>query len=123
MIGRILGLLLGFVAAVFLVTLAVANRHTVRLVLDPFNPLDPVLAVEMPFYGYLFAMLIIGVVLGGVATWISQRHWRRLARARGQDVARWRAEAERLMRERDAQLVQRSSVGHEPEKRLALVGH
>lgn len=48
MIGRILGLLFGFVAAVFLVTLAVANRHTVQLVLDPFNPLDPILAVELP---------------------------------------------------------------------------
>lgn len=124
MIGRILGLLLGFIAAVFLVTLAVANRHTVRLVLDPFNPLDPILAAELPFYAYLFAMLILGVVLGGTATWISQSRWRRLARARGQDAARWRAEAERLTRERDMQLTQRRPVPKASDARpLAIASH
>ncbi len=124
MIGRILGLLFGFVAAVFLVTLAVANRHVVRLVLDPFNPLDPVLAAELPFYAFLFAMLIVGVVLGGVATWMSQSRWRRLARARGHDAARWRAEAERLTRERDAsQMALRASQSSSAEPRqLALTG-
>lgn len=124
MIGRILGLLFGFVAAVFLVTLAVANRHTVRLVLDPFNPLDPVLAAELPFYAFLFGMLIIGVILGGIATWMSQSRWRRLARARGQDAARWRAEAERLTRERDANLAQRRSLPQRSDARqLALAAN
>ncbi|MCL4766454.1 MAG: hypothetical protein KJZ80_09495 [Hyphomicrobiaceae bacterium] len=123
MIGRVLGLLFGFVAAVFLVTLAVANRHTVRLVLDPFDPLDPVLAAELPFYGFLFAMLIAGVVLGGFATWTSQSRWRRLARSRGQDAARWRAEAERLGRERDAsQALRRSSAPPSDARQLALAG-
>ena len=124
MIGRILGLLFGFVAAVFLVTLAVANRHTVQLVLDPFNPLDPILAVELPFYAYLFAMLILGVILGGIATWFSQSRWRRLARARGQDAARWRAEAERLTRERDVLVAQHKPASQSYEKRyLALASH
>ena len=56
-IGRILGLLFGFVAAVFLVTLAVANRHTVQLV--PIHSIHStsILAVELPFYCLLFAML------------------------------------------------------------------
>lgn len=124
MIGRIVGLLFGFVAAVFLVTLAVANRHAVRLVLDPFDPLDPVLAIDLPFYAYLFAMLIAGVVLGGIATWMSQSRWRRLARTRGQDAARWRAEAERLTRERDAgQRLRAVSTPSTEVKQLALAGH
>lgn len=125
MIGRIFGLLFGFVAAVFLVTLAVANRHAVRLVLDPFDPLDPVLALELPFYGFLFAMLIAGVILGGIATWMSQSRWRKLARARGQDAARWRAEAERLTRERDASQMLRkssSSATASETRQLALAG-
>lgn len=123
MIGRVLGLLFGFVAAVFLVTLAVANRHAVQLVLDPFDPLDPVLALELPFYAFLFAMLIAGVILGGIATWMSQSRWRRLARVRGQDAARWRAEAERLTRERDAGLRLRNASAPAPETRqLALAG-
>jgi hypothetical protein len=124
-IGRIVGLLVGFVSAVFLVTLAVANRHSVLLVLDPFNPQNPVLALELPFYAYLFAMLIIGVVLGGTATWMSQSRWRRLARARGQDAARWRAEAERLTRERDATLAAQRRASGQPSdaRQLALASH
>jgi len=118
-------LLVGFVSAVFLVTLAVANRHSVLLVLDPFNPQNPVLALELPFYAYLFAMLIIGVVLGGTATWMSQSRWRRLARARGQDAARWRAEAERLTRERDATLAAQRRASGQPSdaRQLALASH
>lgn len=124
MIGRILGLLFGFVAAVFLITLAVANRHTVTLVLDPFNPRDPVLAAELPFYAFLFGMLIVGVILGGIATWMSQSRWRRLARSRGQDAARWRAEAERLTRERDANVAQRPSLSQRTDARqLALAAN
>ncbi len=123
MLGRVLGLLFGFIAAVFLVTLAVANRHDVRLVLDPFNPADPVLAAELPFYAYLFGMLIVGVVMGGIATWISQGRWRKVARARAQDAVRWRAEAERLGRERDAR-VAASKAGAQPAdlRQLALTG-
>lgn len=123
MLGRVVGLLVGFVAAIFLVTLAVANRHGVRLVLDPFNPQDPVLSAVLPFYAYLFAMLIAGVVLGGIATWMSQSKWRRTARARTQEALRWRGEAERLGRERDANLAaSRKPSSPGDTKRLAVVG-
>jgi hypothetical protein len=101
-IGRVLGLMFGFAAAVILVSLAVANRHGVLMVLDPFNPQDPVIAIDLPLYAYLLAMLLFGVLLGGVATWISQGKWRRMARVRTQEALRWKAEAERLTRERDA---------------------
>jgi hypothetical protein len=110
----VIGLLIGFICAVLLVTIAVANRHAVRLALDPFNPQNPVVAVDLPFYGYLFAALIVGVVLGGAATWLSQGKWRRIARTRTQEALRWRAEAERLTRERDASVAER--------KQLAIAG-
>ena len=102
MIGRVVGLIFGFIAAVILVSLAVANRHGVLMVLDPFNPQDPVIAISLPFYSYLLAMLLFGVLLGGLATWFSQGKWRRMARVRNQEALRWKAEAERLSRERDA---------------------
>ena len=114
MIGRIAGLIVGFVAAVLLVTLAVANRHAARLVLDPFNPQNPVISLELPFYGYLLGVLILGVMLGGVAAWLSQGKWRHLARLRTVEAVRWKAEAERLTRERDAGVSER--------KRLAVAG-
>ena len=117
MLGRIVSLIVGAIATVFLVTLAVANRHAAKLVLDPFNPENPVLSIELPFYAYLFTMLIAGVVLGGVATWLTQSKWRRTARGRTQDAIRWRAEAERLSREREA-----AATGGQPGKQLAIAG-
>jgi uncharacterized integral membrane protein len=104
---RILTLLIAFPAAALLVTLAIANRHNVALVLDPFNPDAPVLSLALPFYGYLFGAVIIGVLLGGLATWASQARYRRQARARGAEARRWQAEADRLARERDANVAAR----------------
>lgn len=101
MLKRILGLVLAFPAFLLLVTLAVTNKHAVQLKLDPFRPEDPVLALEAPFFYYLLGSLILGVLLGGAATWLTQSHWRRSARTRAQDAMRWRAEADRLARERE----------------------
>jgi Mn2+/Fe2+ NRAMP family transporter len=111
-LGRIFGLIIGFIAAVFLVTLAVANRHPVKLILDPFNPENPVLSADLPFYAYLFAMLIGGVILGGFSTWIGQSKWRRTAYLRTQEAIRARAEAERLTREREAAVAAGQMSGH-----------
>ena len=102
-------------AAVVLVTLAVANRHEVQLVLDPFNRKAPVVDVVLPFYVYLIGMLIVGVVLGSLATWMTQGKWRRMVRTRTHESLRWKGEAERLMRERDAQVAER-------KKQLAIAG-
>jgi hypothetical protein len=98
---RVIWLLLALPAAAILVTLAIANRHPVRLVLDPFRPDTPVLWLQLPFYAWLFIVLIGGVILGGVATWMTQSKWRRTARSRALDALRWQAEADRLARERD----------------------
>ena len=120
MLKRVVRLLIAFPVALLLITLAVANRHTARLILDPFRPEQPALSVEMPFYFYLFGALVVGVVLGGVATWLGQSHWRKSARQRAQDSARWRAEADRLARERDEQVV---ATGGSPARALAVVRH
>lgn len=101
MLKRVVRLLIAFPAALLLITLAVSNRHAVKLVLDPFRPERPALWVEWPFYIFLFAALVVGVMLGGWATWMSQGHWRKSARQRAQDAMRWRGEADRLARERD----------------------
>jgi uncharacterized integral membrane protein len=96
--------LLAVPAAIVLLTLAVINRHGVRLVLDPFRPDEPVIALVLPFYAYLIGMLVIGIVIGGLATWMTQARWRRTARRRTAEAQRWQAEADRLTRERQAAL-------------------
>src|SRR5512145_276844 len=91
-------------ATVVLVALGVANIHDVRLALDPFRPDDPALSIVLPFYVWLLAALIVGVVTGGLATWLTQAHWRRSARRQDEEARRWRAEADRLHREREQRL-------------------
>jgi hypothetical protein len=99
---RVLSLLIAFPLGAILVAIAVANRRPVALILDPFRPENPALSVELPFYIYLIGALVVGVILGGVATWLGQSRWRQTARAQGQRAARWQAEADRLAREREA---------------------
>jgi uncharacterized integral membrane protein len=113
---RVVRLLIAFPAALLLITLAVSNRHSVRMILDPFRPEAPALAVDMPFYFYLLGALVAGVVIGGWSTWLSQSHWRSTARQRAQEALKWRADAERLARERDETL---AAAGPAP-KALAI---
>jgi Zn-dependent protease len=103
MLRRVVWTVVAFPLGLVLVTLAVVNGHRVRLVLDPFRPEDPVLSLLLPFYVYLFGAVLTGVVLGGMAMWMTQARWRRMARRRGADAVRWQAEADRLTRERDKQ--------------------
>lgn len=114
MFKRITLLLISFPVALLLITLAIANRHSVRMVLDPFRPEAPVISMDLPFFYYLFGALLLGVVAGGTAVWMNQSHWRSTARHRTQEARRWHAEADRLTRERDAD-VDRS-------KQLAIAG-
>jgi uncharacterized membrane protein len=79
---------LGLVFVVF----AVANRHLVTVSFDPFNSTDPSVAVTLPLFVLLIAVAILGVVVGGCATWFGQRHWRRAARRHEADALRTRAQ-------------------------------
>ncbi len=115
MLKRITLILISFPVALLLITLAIANRHNVRMVLDPFRPEAPVISMELPFFYYLFGVLLLGVIAGGTAVWLNQSHWRQTARHRTQEARRWHAEADRLTRERDDE-VSRS-------KQLAIAGH
>lgn len=107
---RFLFLIVGVPAAILLTALAVVNRHPVQLVLDPFRPESPALALVLPFSAYLFIALFAGVAVGGFAAWAGQGRWRRAARLRAGEAARWRAEADRLARERDMAVGERKSL-------------
>lgn len=105
MLRRILTMVAGIVAGVVVLAIAISNRQPVQLILDPFRPDAPLFSLQLPFYAYLFAALLSGVILGGTATWLGQSRWRRAARNHGRRARRFEAEAERLARERDAAAV------------------
>ena len=79
---------LGLIFIIF----AVANRHLVTVSFDPFNSVDPMVAVSMPLFVVIIAVAILGVAAGGSATWFRQRRWRRAARQHEADARRARAE-------------------------------
>ncbi len=82
--------------AIVVVLLAVANRAPVVLSFDPFTPGAPLLSVTLPLFAILFLAVMLGVVIGGVAAWLTQARHRRAERRFKREAARLRAEGERL---------------------------
>jgi hypothetical protein len=70
---------------IVIVMFAVTNREVISVSFDPFDTVNPVLALKTPLYALIFALVGLGVLVGGIAAWLKQHKWR--ARAR-------RAEAE-----------------------------
>jgi uncharacterized integral membrane protein len=79
---------LGLIFIVF----AVANRHLVTVSFDPFNSINPSVAVTMPLFAVIILVAILGVAAGGSATWFRQRRWRRAARHHEADALAVRAQ-------------------------------
>jgi hypothetical protein len=122
MLKRLAWVFLGLPVAVVLVALSVANSKPTQLVLDPFRPESPALAIELPLYAYLVGALMVGVLLGGASTWLSQGRWRRTARLKSQDAMRWQAEADRLTRERDDRVAGGAALVTTPNARPVAAG-
>jgi len=80
---------------IVLIVLSVANRQMVTLALNPFNPADSVLSASAPFFVFLFLAVIIGMILGSLATWFSQGKYRKRARNGASEALKWHAEAEK----------------------------
>ena len=92
---RILNFIVFLPLALILLAVAIANRAPALLSLDPFNPSDPLLSIKLPMFVYLFLALIIGVVLGGASTWLSQARHRRDARRLRRETARMKSDMAR----------------------------
>jgi uncharacterized integral membrane protein len=90
----ILRLLIILPIAGVLVTLAVINRGPVTLLYVP--PQFGGASVTMPAFLALFVALMVGVVIGGVASWWAQGSHRRLERVYRREAEKLKAEAERL---------------------------
>jgi len=75
-----------------LVVFAVTNRHFVTVSFDPFLSSDPSLSVTLPLFLLLILVAALGVLAGGCAVWLGQRHWRRAARWNDADARAARGE-------------------------------
>ena len=87
---------------VVLIALAVVNRAPTQLILDPFGGPEPDLSLEAPFFLFLLGAFALGLVVGGVASWVNQGKWRRTAREEAREARDWRRQADRLEKELDS---------------------
>ncbi|MCR6500746.1 DUF1049 domain-containing protein [Shinella sp. CPCC 101442] len=95
MIKRIINVVVLLPIAIVLIVLSVANRQSVTLALNPFRPEDSVLSVTAPFFVYLFLAVILGLVIGSLATWFAQSKYRKRARVEANEAVKWHGEAEK----------------------------
>ena len=82
--------------ALIIIAFAIANRQTVSFNLDPFGIASTALNFQMPLFALAFVLVILGVLIGGIATWFKQSHWRRAARSLDSEVRKLRRENEQL---------------------------
>jgi len=98
MIRKTITVLILVPLALVLIAFAVANRQSVVVSLDPFDQEHPAFAVALPLFALILALVISGVVVGGVAAWLRQSKWRRAARLAEAEARELRAEVDRLKR-------------------------
>jgi uncharacterized integral membrane protein len=79
--------------ALVAIALAIANKEPVPVSYDPFSADFKIYA---PLFLVVFASLILGVLLGGVATWFAQGRHRRAERMHRRDVERLRSDIDRM---------------------------
>jgi uncharacterized integral membrane protein len=119
MIRNIVRVLILVPLALLIVMFAVANRAPVLIGLDPFGAQPPMFAFISPLYLALMAALIFGVVVGGVAAWMSQGPRRRRARRLAAELKAARAEVEALRRQIDTN----ATVQAEKQSAIAAIAH
>lgn len=97
MIKTIIGWFVLVPLCAVLIVFALANRQLVVVNFNPFASMDSLAApgIGVPLFLVIFAVLLVGVVLGGIATWFAQGQHRR-------DERLFRKETDRLHRELEA---------------------
>jgi uncharacterized integral membrane protein len=96
-VTKFLKLLILVPVAIVILAFAIANRQIVSVSFDPFSePSASGSFVTAPLFILLFLALIVGVIVGGVATWFTQGANRRRARDARDEAERWREEVRRL---------------------------
>ena len=97
MVAKLVKIVIGLPVAVVIILFAFANRQSISISFDPFSdPSASSALVTAPLYILLFLVLVAGVILGGVSSWLSGGASRRRARSARDEAERWREEARRL---------------------------
>lgn len=82
--------------ALLIVLFSVANRAPVRVSFDPISRDLPTLTYDVPLFAIVLGALALGVLLGGLASWLAQGKHRKAARYSRREVEALRSEAQAL---------------------------
>jgi hypothetical protein len=100
--SKLLWIVLGVPVGIVLVALGVANREPLTISLDPFRPGNPALSIHPPLFIAFFVVLAAGVLIGGIAMWISHYKVRRALHRARLDLYRLQSERDQLIADRAA---------------------
>ncbi|MGA8498892.1 MAG: LapA family protein [Xanthobacteraceae bacterium] len=98
MLRKIVAAVILIPLAIVIIAFAVANRQIVTVSLDPFSSEHPASSLTLPLFALILVLLIAGVVIGGVAAWLRQAKWRRVARRLEREADALRGEVTSLRR-------------------------
>ncbi len=90
MLNRIVAAVVLVPLAVIIIAFAMANRQSVTVSFDPFGGAEPAASVTLPLFALILLLLIIGVLIGGLASWLRQGKWRETARRFERDLQQLR---------------------------------
>lgn len=93
MVSRILSFLILVPLAILLVVFCVSNRGPVTVSLDPLGTM-PQFTYSMPLFILMIGAVIVGLLLGGIGTWLTQAHYRRKAWKRRNEIERLKRDAD-----------------------------
>jgi uncharacterized integral membrane protein len=99
MLRKIITAIIVVPLAAVIVAFAVANRQAVTVSFDPFGAAPPAYAVTLPLFAIVFVLLIVGVIVGGIAAWLRQSHWRRATRKLDAEVRELHTEIDAMRRQ------------------------
>ncbi len=118
MLRRIVAVVVLVPLAIVIVAFAVANRQIVAISFDPFDPAKPIYSTATWLFVPILGALIVGVVIGGVASWSGQGRWRMAARKLEREIQVLRSKLSAY----EAMAGTQGPVGptHEPPARLRL---
>ncbi len=80
MLNRIVAAVVLVPLAVIIIAFAMANRQSITISFDPFGGAEPAASVTLPLFAIILLLLIVGVLIGGLASWLRQGKWRETAR-------------------------------------------
>jgi len=85
LLRRIVAAIILVPLAIIIVAFAVANRQMVTVSFDPLGD-TPAASLSMPLFELILGLLIVGVIIGGLASWLGQGKWRGAARRFERDM-------------------------------------